>query len=131
MDDHHLQRLATLEHSNTELRGEVRVLGSEVTGIKADVHEIGKGVKQLLDKDIRRGEPASWKTAIAIGSVLAALGTTWATIGWMIQNSEPIKHISERVQELDHPRYGRVTIMEQKVQTLTGWDTRVTTSSTR
>lgn len=104
-------RVGHLEVASAQLR-------TEVGAIKLSVADVGSDVKRLLDREARRPTPVTGATVLmTLGSIGAAAGVIW----WLIGNAPAVQDLTRRMDRLDDAQVGRVTTLERKVETLTGW----------
>lgn len=112
------ERLGHVETGLAGVKADVRVLGHDVAGVKADVGKIGDGVQQLLRRDAARPEPLTWKHIVG---VCAGVVTVAIVVSWLIAQAPAVRDLEARVTDLDHPKRGRVPMLEDKVEVLQGW----------
>lgn len=113
------ERVGTLE-------AQVAAQGVKIGHIETIATETQQGVKTLLERDAARPSPMTGKAIIATLLTTGALvGMVYVAAWWMVSISPAVKRLDERLTELDHPRMGRVPVVERKIETLEGWAPRV------
>jgi hypothetical protein len=83
---------------------------------------VAAGVQTLLEREAKRGEPATWKN---VGGTLAitasVLGSLAVFVWWFIEASPSMRDLEKRVMRLDDPEVGRVPRLEKEA----GWSAKV------
>lgn len=117
------QRLGHVERDLSDVRGEMRVMGNDVSGLKGAVGSVASDVKQLLERDARRPEAATWPKVLGTLAVAgAAIGGIGGFVWWIIATSPVIEQLKDadrrlerRVERLDDDDIGRVSRIEQRL----------------
>ena len=133
--------MTDLEH---DIRGRVRHLeteqarqGEQIAGVRAELGQVSAAVasvagdvKQLVQRDAGRPEPASWRTiAGSLAAPGAADATLWGGGFWIVAQSPAVADLDKRVTRLDDAQTGRVPAVEKRVDRIefraNGWGVRV------
>lgn len=92
--------------------------GIELRNLRADVSDVGAGVKQLLERETQRPHAITGKALAAAAAGLLAIGTVGA---WLIGVAPAVQDLSRRLDKLDDRDTGRVTLIEKEL----GWSPRI------
>ncbi len=118
MEQHIGERVGLVERDLSQVKVEQARQGTELTAMRGQLGDVAIGVRKLVEGDARRGPPVSVVTVLAtLGSIGAAAGVVW----WLIGTAPAVVDLARRMDRLDDPQVGRVPALEQKVNTLTGW----------
>lgn len=101
--------------------------GEQLDHLTKVVDKTATGVERLLEREAGRPDALTGRmvlgTLLATGTAIAMLAAlTW----WMIAISPAVQDLQARLTDLDHPRRGRVQLLEQRMDTLSGWRPEVT-----
>lgn len=97
--------------------------GERLDRMESDIHNIGEGVKTLLDRDAKRPDGMTWKSIAATCGGLLAVAVVVAAI---IELSPSVRDLDKRLSKLDDPDVGKVGTIEGRVGELEAWRPRVT-----
>jgi hypothetical protein len=116
------ERVGQLEGRVGRIETSVALLGSKQDAMATQVGGVAAGVQTLLEREAKRGEPATWKN---VGGTLAitasVLGSLAVFVWWFIEASPSMRDLEKRVMRLDDPEVGRVPRLEKEA----GWSAKV------
>jgi hypothetical protein len=120
------ERVGKVEGDLGSLKIEQAKHGIELRNLRADVSDVGAGVKQLLEREVYRPHAITPKALAVAASGLLAIG---AVASWLIGSAPAVQGLDKRIDgverridKLDDPIAGRVTRIEKEFD----WSPRVT-----
>lgn len=116
------ERVGQLEGRVGRIETSVALIGSKQDAMASQVHDVGAGVRTLLEREAKRPEPTTWKNvAGTLGATVSVMGALAIFVWWFIAASPIVQAIDKRLTRLDDPEVGRVPRLEREA----GWTAKV------